>query len=191
MQMFIRDLDESDEATNFDWVWQFCRTSASLDILSHNFVEFIQRKSTSELVHFVRSILNDNDSAALFLKKIEICHGTAYSNSDTVLECFCQEYGGDVLYYVADALSARRHVPALELELWIQIGVTAMQNGADLKAASGHCSREFADYRGTPFLLLLSGACIPGVEDTDVEDKCRITSKSARIMDTYATRGQY
>jgi hypothetical protein len=167
MRIFVRDLHDSDEATYFEWIWQCCRTSASLDILLDNFVEFIQRMSTSERVHFVRSILSRLDSAALFLKKIEICHGAAYSNGDTALDYFCQAFGGDILYYVADALSERDHVSTSNLELWTRIGVTAMQNGAALLAASRHIARNFMCNCCTPLLhLLLGDTPYQGLENT-------------------------
>lgn len=131
MQIFIGDLEESDEdmdKQDLVKLWRSGRTSTYFDILLHRFNGYVRSMPTSERFQFVATIISAFDPPVLTLRKIELCRGNA-SRHDITLEQFYRLHKSDVLHHVAKALTYRK--TSTDLDLWAEIGVTAIQNGAD------------------------------------------------------------
>lgn len=131
MQIIIGDLEEFDEdmdKQDLVKLWRFGRTSTYFDIFLHRLNGYVRSMPTSERFRFVASILSAFDSPALTLRKIELCRGNA-SRHDITLQQFYELHGSELLHHVAKALIY--HKISADLDLWTEIGVTAIQNGAD------------------------------------------------------------
>ena len=137
--MFIGDLDDFDadlDLRDLEDIWQSCRSPTSLDMLLRISAGVIQNMSALERFDFVRTIIGDKDSAVLFMRKIEICAVSGFACGLTTLDRFCQTHGKTVLTNVACALG--EHVARSDVNLWTQIGVTAIKNGTDPVTTAVH-----------------------------------------------------
>jgi hypothetical protein len=146
IKIFIDDLEEFDanmDKEGFTSIWRSCHTSTCLDILLRKFHGFVRSMPTSERFRFIADIVSSHDSPVVILKKIELCGGNT-SPSDIVLGEFYTSHGSDVLHHVARAIVYHR--TSAHLDIWIGIGVTAIQNGADPVTVI---------YRRTPLVLFL------------------------------------
>ena len=113
---------------DFARLWLRCGTSTCFDILLHRFNGFVRSMPTSERFRFVANIISAFDPPVLTLRKIELC-SEGISRRESVLKQFYMLHGSEVLHRVARALVYQEE--SAHLDLWTDIGVTAIQNGAD------------------------------------------------------------
>ncbi|GAB7324210.1 hypothetical protein MBLNU13_g07570t1 [Cladosporium sp. NU13] len=131
MRILIGDLEEFDadmDKQGFAELWRLGHNSTYFEILLRRFNGFVRSMPTSERFQFVAATISALDSPVLTLRKLELCRGNT-SPHDTILKQFYVLHGSEVLHHVAQALSY--HQTSAHLDLWTDIGVTAIQNGAD------------------------------------------------------------
>lgn len=112
----------------FAELWHSGHASTYFDILLRKFNGLVRSMPISERFQFVATIISCFDPPVLTLRKIELCGGNV-SRHDIVLKQFYMLHGSEVLHHVAKALIY--HETSAHLDLWTDIGVTAIQNGAD------------------------------------------------------------
>lgn len=148
MQIFIGDLEEFDadmDKQGLAELWRLGNTSTYFEILLRRFNGSVRSLPASERFQFVAATISAFDPPILTLRKIELCGGNV-SRHDIVLKQFYVLHGSEVLHQVAQALTY--HGTSAHLNLWTEIGVTAIQNGANPVTVVD---------RRTPLLRLLLG----------------------------------
>jgi hypothetical protein len=185
LRIFVHNLDGLDEDLDlleFVKIWRKCGSLAGLKILLQTFDTFVQAMSAEETFRFFSASLTTRESAASYMAKIDLCCGASSTNY------FYRKMGTLVLYQVATV--GERGRSGSDLEGWMRIGVTAIQNGTDLHAIRWY-TRKGVLCPHTPLTYLLwssaSGSSTKAIS-TALERWTHMLNEAKIDLTTYYTR---
>jgi hypothetical protein len=131
LQLFIDDGDEfvrDLSSRRFADIWKACGSVTTITLLSQIFAKYLRSLTAKQRVRFIRTTLVADDSATLYMAKINQSHVKPSLNR------FCRASVRTVLFDVTQAFvrfGSQLGDADYDLFAWKRIAIVAIKNGAD------------------------------------------------------------